>query len=194
MQASTINRHNAVCSTDSKRKKNTISKVKLETKFTHFLWDRESVHSTKYTFIELSVNTQFELCKTVNSGWTTWRIIYYYILLYILLKENSYALVYYSVKFINSITRLCILQTCFSSLNLSIRNTHLHKSSMKKLHFPQNRYKEVMNFLKRQAQHVTTNKTLLWDDVESTRWEDRWKLSNSACLYRALVTRQMLKP
>lgn len=191
MQASTINRHNAVCSTDSKRKKNTISKVKLETKFTHFLWDQESVHSTKYTFIELSVNTQFELCKTVNSGWTMWRIIYYYILLYILLKENSYALVYYSVKFINSITRL---QTCFSSLNLSIRNTHLYKSSVKKLHFPQNRYKEVMNFLKRQAQHVTTNETLLWDDVESIWWEDRWKLSNSACLYRALGTRQMLKP
>lgn len=77
MQASTIDRHNAVCSTDSKIKKNkkkrgkkksTISKVKLETKFTHFLWDQESVHSTKYTFIELSVNTQFELCKTVNSG------------------------------------------------------------------------------------------------------------------------------
>lgn len=51
-----------------KRKKSTVSKVKLETKFTHFLWDQESVHSTKYTFIELSVNTQFELCKTVNSG------------------------------------------------------------------------------------------------------------------------------
>lgn len=51
-----------------KKKKTTISKVKLETKFTHFLWDQESVHSTKYTFIELSVNTQFELCKTVNSG------------------------------------------------------------------------------------------------------------------------------
>lgn len=31
---------------------------------------------------------------------------------------------------------------------------------MKKLHFPQNRYKEVMNVLKRQAQHVTTNQTL----------------------------------
>lgn len=158
MQASTIDRHNAVCSTDSKQKQNqkqpqktktkktntkkkgkkkkrkkcTISKVKLETKFTHFLWDQESVHSTKYTFIELSVNTQFELCKTVNSGWTTWRIIYY-ILLYILLKENSYALVYYSVKFINSIMKLCNLQTCFSSLNLSIRNTHLYRSSMKKV-------------------------------------------------------------
>jgi len=87
-----------------------------------------------------------------------WRINYY-ILLYILLKENSYALVYYSVKFINSITKPCILQTCFSSLNLSICNTHLYKSSMKKLHFPQNRYKEVMNLLKRQAQHVTTNET-----------------------------------
>lgn len=83
MQASTIDRRNTVCSTDSKQKKkhkkeekkrekkgkkSTISKVKLETKFTHFLWDQESVHSTKYTFIELSVNTQFELCKTVNSG------------------------------------------------------------------------------------------------------------------------------
>lgn len=73
MQASTIDRRNAVCSTDCKRKKkrkkrSTISKVKLETTFTHFLWDQESVHSTKYTFIELSVNTQFELCKTVNSG------------------------------------------------------------------------------------------------------------------------------
>lgn len=34
---------------------------------------------------------------------------------------------------------------------------------------------------------------LLRYDVESILWEDRWKLSNSACLYVVLVTRQMLE-
>lgn len=32
---------------------------------------------------------------------------------------------------------------------------------MKKLHFPQNRYKEVMNLLKRQAQLVTADETFM---------------------------------
>lgn len=35
---------------------------------------------------------------------------------------------------------------------------------------------------------------LLWYGVESILWEDRWKLSNSACLYVVLGTRQMLEP